>query len=412
MTQHEHEPLLLGGEAMHQRLADEANELVTVVLDRVVAELPAYASLPREELRGDITRVIERGIQTFVRMLRTGEPPPPRLLSALQDDILQRAEEGIPIDAVLSAHHIGVQVSWDLFSRDARPEDLAAVIAVSKIQLQYLRDVTAVVSAGYFQERQRIFGEEHAARQALLSALLTGTRIADAAAQAGVPLASSYVVLGLRVAAHPDEHQPGVDPAVAGRRKIRRLRTELERVAGGPVLTRLTPTGGIVVLPNQESDWNWLTGLVESVSGAAAVEITAGAAFAAADGVGPAAAIAKEVREIAYAAQYPPGVYRLDDVALEFQLSRPGPAREVLAALVEPLTRAPELLATLSVHLRCGLNRRRTGRELHVHPNTVDYRLRKIADLTGLDATSPDHLVRIRAALVAREALHRTPPLD
>ncbi|HEU5470707.1 MAG TPA: helix-turn-helix domain-containing protein [Actinophytocola sp.] len=416
MTQHDlaEARLPFGGVPGHQRLAEAAGELVPRVLERVVAELPAYARLPREELRGDIVRIIERGIQSFVHMLRTGQPPSAGLLAALHDDIVQRAEEGIPVEAVLSAHHIGVQVCWDHFSDQARPEELATVIEVSKLQLRYLRDVTAVVSAGYFQERQRIFTEEHAARQALLSALLAGERITDAAAHAGIPLAPAYVVLGLRVAAHGDEQCPEVDAAVAARRKIRKLRTELERTAGDPVLSRLTPAGGLVVLPAADEDhepgWARVAKIVLSASHAAGAAITAGAALAAPTSVGPAADIAREVREIAFAAGFPPGVYDLSDVALEFQLSRPGPAREILAALVQPLTRTPELLQTLALHVHCGLNRRRTAKELHVHPNTVDYRLRKIGELTGLDPTHPDQLARIRAALVARQALHPADP--
>lgn len=41
---------------------------------------------------------------------------------------------------------------------------------------------------------------------------------------------------------------------------------------------------------------------------------------------------------------------------------------------------------------------------LHLHPNTVDYRLRRIAVRTGLDPTRPADLPRITAALAARDA--------
>lgn len=94
------------------------------------------------------------------------------MLTALRAAVVQRAEEGVPIDAVLRAHHLGVQVAWDHLVAFAEPSDLAGVIEVSRLQLRYLRDVTAVVSGVYGQERQAVFGEEHGSRQALLSALL------------------------------------------------------------------------------------------------------------------------------------------------------------------------------------------------------------------------------------------------
>jgi hypothetical protein len=103
-----------------------------------------------------------------------------------------------------------------------------------------------------------------------------------------------------------------------------------------------------------------------------------------------------------------PGVYRLDDVLLEYQLTRPGPARDRLASAVAPLATRPELRETLEAYLEHGLDRQRTARSLHLHPNTVDYRIRKIGVLTGLDATRAGDVVRVRAALAAWRATRAT----
>lgn len=74
----------------------------------------------------------------------------------------------------------------------------------------------------------------------------------------------------------------------------------------------------------------------------------------------------------------PPGRYGLADVLLEYQLTRPSAAREELACLLGPLERHPDLLSTVETYLRLGLDRRRTAAALHLHPNTVDYRVRPI----------------------------------
>lgn len=107
---------------------------------------------------------------------------------------------------------------------------------------------------------------------------------------------------------------------------------------------------------------------------------------------------------MAIRADRPSGLYRLEDVAVDYQLSQPGPARDSLAAELAPLHDKPELLTTLRTYFRAGLNRRRTAAARHVHPNTIDYRLRRIADLTGLDATDPARTAHIQAALTALEA--------
>jgi DNA-binding PucR family transcriptional regulator len=39
-----------------------------------------------------------------------------------------------------------------------------------------------------------------------------------------------------------------------------------------------------------------------------------------------------------------------------------------------------------------------------IHPNTVDYRLRRITELTGIDATQPRGIHHLTAALAAQRA--------
>ncbi|NKE58223.1 transcriptional regulator, partial [Lentzea sp. PSKA42] len=125
-----------------------------------------------------------------------------------------------------------------------------------------------------------------------------------------------------------------------------------------------------------------------------------GAAAAPPSGVATAARLARDVLDVAVRTGKP-GLHQLTDVLLEYQLSRPSAALEPLAAIVRPLSE--ELVQTLEVYLRRGA-RRPAATELHVHPNTVDYRLRRVAELTGLDPTRIEHVTLLAAALVARSA--------
>jgi DNA-binding PucR family transcriptional regulator len=60
-------------------------------------------------------------------------------------------------------------------------------------------------------------------------------------------------------------------------------------------------------------------------------------------------------------------------------------AEEVLGGLAEE-TRSTgiDYLATLSVYFRENGSPRRAAQQLHVHPNTVSYRVRRVEELTGL----------------------------
>jgi sugar diacid utilization regulator len=105
---------------------------------------------------------------------------------------------------------------------------------------------------------------------------------------------------------------------------------------------------------------------------------------------------------IATASARPPGLYRLEDLALGYQLSRPGPARAHVSRLLDPLDGRADLLLTLTAFLRRDLDRHTTARVLSVHPNTVLHRLRKITGPTGLDATRPTDLPMLHAAVTCR----------
>ena len=52
--------------------------------------------------------------------------------------------------------------------------------------------------------------------------------------------------------------------------------------------------------------------------------------------------------------------------------------------------------------MACRLDRREAAEQLHVHPNTLDYRLGRAAELTGLDLGRPDDLVLTVLALKQR----------
>ncbi|TXS51074.1 helix-turn-helix domain-containing protein [Streptomyces sp. t39] len=405
-------PPAYGGVPLHQRLAGSLRELTSAVLDRLVDHVPVYGTLPDEQLRNDIRRVVEQAIRSCATVLRTGELPDDAQLQVLRQSAAKRAEEGVPVESVIRAYHVGAQECLERMAPHAGPGDLRAVQEAGLLVLRFLEQMTATVVAGYFTERQAAASEEQSARQAVLAALLDGDDVRTRSAHWGFDLPPCYLVLGLWVGPHPDERADGVSPLIAVKRKRRRLRVELERHVGAPVLSALGAEGGIVLVPRRvpaegvtEEDWNWLGGVVSHMSRVAGVEIVAGVTAAAPEEVGAAARLVHEIRAVAVASGRGPGVHRLSDVLLEYQLMRPGPARDALAELVRPLADRPELLSTLRTFLQCGLSRQRTAELLRIHPNTVDYRLRRAADATGLDATSGSDVVRVRAALSAHDAL-------
>ncbi|WP_052709456.1 helix-turn-helix domain-containing protein [Streptomyces sp. NRRL S-495] len=404
---------VIGGTAADQRLLSAVPELAEAVVAALLDRVPAYRRFPRELATGELVPVAARRIRALAHAVRTGLPAPEGEFTAVREAAARRAEEGVPLDAVLFAHHLGLEVCWELITRHADDGDAADLLLLNRLMLNHLRRAAAATCAGYLEEGRGDAAERRAARGALVTALLDGARAEaeSAAARAGIGLPPAYAVLRLAVAEHPDERSPDVDRMVAGHRKLRWLRTELDHATRQSALSALTAGGGVVLVPLEhdpeavpEQVWERLAETLRRVARAAGVTVRAGGSASVPAEVPAAAALAAEVLEVALAVGRAPGLHRLDDLLVEYQLSRPSRARSRLAALLAPLDDAGELLTTLRVHLAGGLSRRHTAQVLHLHPNTVDYRLRRIAVRTGLDPTRPADLPRITAALAARDA--------
>ena len=368
--------------------------LVDRVLERLVERLPSYGSMPVEALAGDVRPMTERVLRGFVAALADGGTPAPELVAQARESAIARGEEGIPMEAILDAYLLGLQESV----RQLRPElDRATtgeLIDFFGAVVTFQHVVHQAIAKGFLEHRESTVGETQAARGALLAALTEGGDATDAALRAGIRLPERYVVVALDTGPHEDELNDGVDHVVAGRRKVRRIRAELERM-GHDVLTALSPTGGIALLPTPAGDR-----LHERLAKAAGSKVTVALAEAQPAEVPTAVRLAREVLEVATKTRRQPGTYRLQDVLLEYQLTRRSAATERLAEVLDPVDE--DLCATLDVYLDEGLRRNATAKALGVHPNTVDNRLRRIGRLTGLDPTRPADLPMLRAAVAVR----------
>ncbi|WP_007515807.1 MULTISPECIES: PucR family transcriptional regulator [Pseudofrankia] len=80
-----------------------------------------------------------------------------------------------------------------------------------------------------------------------------------------------------------------------------------------------------------------------------------------------------------------------------------------------PLLERPDLLETLAAWLETNGSRAAVAERIHVHRNSVGYRMNRVRDLLGLHEDEPARMWRLHAAVVAREvlqALSVPPPPD
>ncbi|MDN3494382.1 helix-turn-helix domain-containing protein [Planococcus sp. APC 4015] len=106
-----------------------------------------------------------------------------------------------------------------------------------------------------------------------------------------------------------------------------------------------------------------------------------------------------------------------DDLLPERALAGDPLAKQTLVERIyRPLhAHSTDLVATLWSYLDNGRSLEATARELFVHPNTVRYRLKRVSEVIGWDATGPREALILQTALIlgsiGTDAARRRPPL-
>src|SRR4051794_17257140 len=184
---------------LYRRVGSRVPRLARRMVETFVEEIPLYAVLPREQLHGEILDITEANLRLFFSALREGRPLTDEELGDIRTSAARRAEERVPLDAVLTAYHVGGRIGWPAIVEGAQPDETDAVVAAGARVLHYVQQVTAAVSAAYLEEQQTIYGEERDARRSLASALLSGEPVDSLAARLGAQIAPAYLVVAIRI---------------------------------------------------------------------------------------------------------------------------------------------------------------------------------------------------------------------
>lgn len=311
----------------------------------------------------------------------------PGAVARLEQLAVHGARDELPLDEIQHAIHESVRAAFDLAVERGGPEPAARLRRLVEV----LDLMVTTVATGYLRELGTLIDERSHAVRAATAALLAGNL--DAVPAGGPRIAPRYLVLAF--AAELADAGAGPHP------RARRVKAVLVGRCGDDVLALLDDAGGIVLLPADRHGTTELRDLVAALAEAAEVTVLATVEAAAVPRIPAAARRVRRLLGTLAALRYPSGLYLLEDMALEYQLTLPGPARDRLAAVLRPLEEQPDLLTTLRAHLRNELRRRRTARELRIHPNTLDMRIKRITRLTGYDLTTVDGAWTLRSALIA-----------
>jgi hypothetical protein len=371
-----------------RRLERASGSLATQAVARMDEQLPWFRAMPADQ-RSWVMLVAQAGIASLVEWCRNPSHPP-RLTGEVFGAAPRELVRAVPLRQTVDLIKVTLEVLEDHVESVAEAGDAEALhVAV----LQFSREVafaTAHIYASFAENR----GAWDARLEALVvDALVRGERsdeLPGRAAALGWATMSPVVVL---VGAAPTT----VDPHSAVRRAARSMRSE--------VLVGVHAEQLVVVLGGRD-DLERVAERVCDEFGVGPVVIgpvVDGLAYA---GESAVAALAGLRAAGAWAGA--PRPVHADALLAERALDGDPTARAALAERVAvPLQGAGgELLETVRAVLASGGNLEATARTLFVHPNTVRYRLRRAADLTGLAATDPRGAwtLQIALALAALDA--------
>ncbi len=356
--------------------------LATAALQRLEETLPWYRALEAQD-RSWVGLVAQAGISAFTTWFEhQGEP------LAITADVFGTAPReltrSVSLSHTLELVRTVVQVVEDHVAELADdPGDPASVAAVREAVLRYSREV-AFGAAEVYARAAETRGAWDARLEALVvDALLRGE--ADDVLHSRVAAlgwsdhAAVTVVVGAGRSG-TGRQQTDDDLVDALRRAARATADDaLVGVQGGRVVVVLGTSGDPAVAAENLAP---RFGPGPVVVGPTATDLA---------GAGRSARVAMAGLVAARAWPAAPRPVHADDLLPERVLSGDVSARRALLDHVHaPVVAAGAAFAeTVSTYLESGRSLEATARTLFVHPNTVRYRLRRVAEITGWDATRP-----------------------
>jgi len=126
-----------------------------------------------------------------------------------------------------------------------------------------------------------------------------------------------------------------------------------------------------------------------------------GSAVGPAGGLAETLSWAREVSRVAPPRDRPDRLPGIADLFVEMALAHTPSVDGWLRSYAKALAAGPDLVATLHAYYTHDMNRVTTAAALHIHPRTLDYRLRRVRHVTGVDPGSTTG-VRLLSATVTR----------
>ncbi|OLB78008.1 MAG: hypothetical protein AUI14_14490 [Actinobacteria bacterium 13_2_20CM_2_71_6] len=388
------------GERLLARVDDLATEL-TEVIRRAEPFYFAGDVVPTADLRASVR---DNLVHILGRL--AGRPTPGS--AASQATGRRRADQGVPLPVILHAYRVAGKFIWAaILAEAAGDEDAATALLHAGSELWLIIDDQSGSVTDSYRDAVAERARSHAqTRNAMLDVLLRGdpgdgSRLWECAATLRLPHQGTFVVVAAGVPQPGVESIPHAEDALRNRGVQSAWRVEVDAHVGVVVLTRRVGMDRLCAH------------LAELTTGPVGLS----APYLSLDQTPTALRQAR----LAYAAATPGinGLVRYEQAPIAALLaSAPDAATVVAQTILGPVLALPAveceiLLGTLRVWFAEHGATSAAAEKLHVHRNTVRYRLKRLEELTGRSLTRPTGLAELHLALEAARILRlpgRQPP--
>ncbi|MEO6859546.1 MAG: helix-turn-helix domain-containing protein [Solirubrobacteraceae bacterium] len=365
-------------------LEPELPAIAAEILAVISHEVPEYMR-PLEGAFGEAVRSgVDEALARFVTLVR--DPEAADNAGRQVYVALGRAEQraGRTLDALQAAYRVGARVAWRRFATASHAAGLdpKIVAGVAEAIFAYIDELSSESVEGYAQAASELAGDRERRREELVGALLGRAPGADQASLA--------TDLGWRL------------PRTAAALACRPARLAgLARRLGPEALPAVVEGFGCVIFPDADGPGR-----------RAAVTVAAAGREAASGPNGPLDHLPLSWRLATAALELADGTNLLtaDDHLGALLVSQAAPVIERIAARrLAPLTeltpaRRGRMAATALAYVQYVGNAAAMARDLHLHPQTVRYRIARLRELLGDQLDDPDARFELEAALRAERS--------
>ncbi|GAA4819398.1 helix-turn-helix domain-containing protein [Nocardioides caeni] len=371
---------------MSRELLDEVDQLGREMAARIRTDVPAYAA-------EDVVAAgeLDRSCVTNMHYVLSHLAGVDARLDIPRSTGAQRADQGVPYAMVLQAYRVGARFIWELMVERGGPEDRDVLLLAAADIWAVSDELAAAVTEAYrgaVVDRVRRDGQMRAVAVAdLLDSATAAGEVGRAAEILGLAGSTRFVVVSAESDEPGAESLPGVERLLRQRNLASAWRLDHDHHEGIVAVRDHPPLDEVA---------RWLGEIATSRVGLS-------------DPVDRLTDIplARQQARVALAAATPGSteVVRYGERPLAVLLASSLEQSELLvgAVLAPVLAMAPEdravIVDTARAWLAAGGSTSAAARELHVHRNTVRYRIRRLEEVTGRDLARPVDAAELYVAL-------------